>query len=260
MLSHTSNDRRFVEPLLQWAKISQDHRQFKRELLNSNHEFWPWLRSRVQAYYCFYFGPPAEFFEECESRLFFWARANVTALEDPAFNDGALEGVARKIARNLRSDWRRQRRKRLRRLERLDRYSEEWEIGRGYSSMGLSVQPASLQVPPQEWDLVPYPFLEEEFARAQLLLPDFCRALRGKKRMRQLLAALLRLGRSVGKARNFPGHWLVYRVLATRAKHLPKFVRSYLRKRFASLDYKVINARLGYLRRAFRRFLCSVYF
>ncbi len=259
MLSHTSADRRFVEPLLQWAKISQDHRQVKRNLLNTNHEFWPWLRSRVRAYYCFYFGPPTEFVEECATRLMFWARANVAALEDPAFNDNSLEGVLRTIASHWRADLRRERRKRLRRLERLDRYAEEWDTRRGYLSVSLRAPPESLRVPPQEWNPAPYPRLEEEFSRAQLLLPSFGRALRGKSRMRQLLAALLCLGRRLGKARNFPGHWFVFRLLSTRAKHLPKFVRSFLRKRFPALDYKVINARLGYLRRAFQRFMYSVY-
>jgi hypothetical protein len=94
----------------------------------------------------------------------------------------------------------------------------------------------------------------KEVQNVPLEKPLFNRSLRGKTSMRQVLAWLLRLGRRLGRKKGFPAHWYVYRVLRRRGKHLPVYLRGFLKNHLPHLSYGVINSRLGYLRRAFIKF------
>jgi hypothetical protein len=259
-MTTSHSDRCYVEPLLSWAQASQSDQKVKREFLDPRHAFWPWLKSRVQSYYSVYYGPPVEFREECSMRLLLWAQNHVPDLALPEFTDGRLEAVLRTIAANLRKDTIRQRK--LRRLESLDRMMEEWENRRGYFGASARLLPAGLYTPALqgregEWLS---PLLHEEFEHARYLIAHFGRWLRGRRKMRQLLAALLHLGRRLERRENAASPWFAYHVLILpEHRHLPDFAVDFLRRWFDPLPYDSVNARLRCLRAAFQRFsLCSL--
>lgn len=195
----------------------------------------------------------SQFVDECRERLFIWAKANAAALARPEFSDENLKRVVRRLACNARANvWREIKRGRL---EHLDDYLKKSR--RDMESGKLT--PVSLKVWPQVYGAQDYAELEDDFARARWIMPRFTRALRAKKKMRALLALLHRLGRSEGKLEQFPAHWFVWRLLRKKKKtHLPRYIREHLRACLPQVEYEIINARLGYLKRALVSFLLTL--
>ncbi len=247
--------RRFVRLLLDWATAPPGARDCTRALMDPTNDFWPWIHGLIEAYYRpsfnhFWGVSKAEFRDRCIEKVFVWVKTKVEQLPQANYTDNDLEASIRTIAFHEQiSTWRR-----MRKLSSLDIY---WDDASGSGEATGQIRqklPAGLQVDPVEPFAAPYEQLQDEFRQARRVMPVFNRSLRGKIRMRQVLAWLLRLGRRLGKQKGFPAYWYIYRVLRRRGKHLPAYVRGFLQNHLPHLDYNVINARLGYLRRAFIKF------
>ncbi len=247
--------RRYVQPLADWARDGPASKSTPWN--NPLREFIPWARELIKPYYWGSLNQHGgmtmpQFVDDCIERVFLWAKANAPMLLQPHFTDVKLEWRIRRIAKNLRVDLRRD--IKANRLESLDNYS-----GQRWSRVPrLQATPVSLTILPGEAGFSNYPSLEDEFVLACEVMPRFNQRLRSKKKMRQLLALLHRLGRRLGRRRGFPGYWYVWRVLRRKKGHLPAFARGYLQARLPQVEYKVINSRLGFLRRAFANFLLTL--
>lgn len=251
--------RRYVVPLADWARDGPEQQARTRKVMDPLGEFLPWARALIAHYYWPSLDHPrgmtmAQFIDDCIERVFLWAKPNAGLLEQPDFSDSQLEARIRFIARNQRATlWREKHR--LKKMERLDAYEEEWRNRKDYPNSGLRRTPEGLVTPPEILELEGFWDLEDEFKRACWVMPRFNRALRRNKRMRELLAWLYRLGRRLGRRRHFPSYWYVWRILRRRHDHLPSYALGYLRAHLPHVPHKVINSRLGYLRRALATFL-----
>jgi len=247
--------RRFVQLLLDWATAPPESRDLKRGLMDPANEFWPWIYGLIEAYYRpsfnhFWGMVKAEFRDRCVAKVFAWVKAKVERLQPTDYTDHDLEASIRTIALHEQiTAWRR-----MRKLSSLDIYLDD-APGSGEATEPTRREvPAGLRVDPFDLFASPYERLHAEFRHARLVMPFFNRSLRGKTSMRQVLAWLLCLGRRLGRKKGFPAHWYVYRVLRRRGKHLPVYLRGFLKNHLPHLSYGVINSRLGYLRRAFIKF------
>ena len=249
------SSRRFVRPLLDWAAAPPDAREARRALMNPANEFWPWLYGVIERCYRlsldhFWGVTKAEFRDGCVQKIFAWAKENTAVLQRPDFTDAKLGAFVKTTACHERiSIWRR-----MRKLNSLNPYLDDSSGSPDQFEPMRRTTPSRLRVEPVDPFAPRYERLRAEFLHARRLMPLFHQSLRGKKRMRQVLALLLRLGRRLGKTKGFPGYWYVYRILRQRGKHLPEYLRGFLKKRLSDLEYNVINSRLGYLRRAFTNF------
>ena len=247
--------RRFVQQLLDWAAALPPARERKRALLHPANELWPWMHQLIDRCYRpsldrLWGVTPAEFRHGCEHKIFIWAKAHPETLRRADFTDAKLGAFIKTTARNERvSIWRR-----MRKLNSLESYWDGSSGSADEAGRTLRPLPEGLRVEPEDPFAAPAVRLQTEFWQARQLMPRFHRSLRGKKRMRQLLALLLRLGRRLGKIKGFPAYWYVYRILRQRGKHLPVYLRGFLKHHLADLEYNVINSRLGFLRRAFLNF------
>jgi hypothetical protein len=224
--------------------------------MDPTNDFWPWIRGLIEPCYRssldqLWGVTKAEFRDRCIHKVFAWAKANPSRLRQADFTDAKLAKFIRTLARNEQiSIWRR--------MRKLTSLESHWDGTSGYADEAantLRAMPASIRVEPADPFASRYEILHVEFLQARAVMPFFHRSLKGKKRMRQVLALLLRLGRRLGKKKGFPAYWYLYRILRRKGKHLPDYLRGFLKNRFSHLEYKVINSRLGYLRRAFRKFL-----
>ncbi len=247
--------RRFVRHLLDWAAAPPDAHEVKRELMDPANEFWPWICRVIERCYRpsldqFWGVTKAEFRDHCVHKVFEWAETKPALLAQTDFTDAKLGAFIKTTARNERvSIWRR--------MQKLNSLESYWDGSSGFSDeaeLKLHAMPGSMRVEPAEPFAQKYERLRAEFQRARSVMPPFNRSLKGKKRMRKVLALLLRLGRRKSRKRGFPAYWFAYRVLKQRGKHLPPYLRGFLRKRLSPLNPKAINSRLGYLRRAFGKF------
>lgn len=248
--------RRFVPLLLDWATALGDARAGRRELMNPANEFWPWLHGLIDRCYRpsldhFWGVTPAEFRDGCVQKIFVWAKAHPAELQRPDFTDAKLGAFVRTLARNEGvSIWRR-----MRKFNSINPYSDAASGPPAQAEHTQRTLPDNMRVEPADPFTLRYERLRAEFVQACRLVPRFNRSLRGQKKMRQVLALLLYVGRRIGKKRGFPGYWYVYSILRRRGKHLPEYLRGFLIHRLPNVDYNVINSRLGYLRRAFAYFL-----
>jgi hypothetical protein len=193
-----------------------------------------------------------EFVDECLRKVLVWAKNHGELLMQLEFTDNRLRGVIKRTARNhCLTLGRRLKRRQPRSLDTPagSEYAESLidEHDQGTSSGGL------VEETPGRWALDGSDF-RWEFARAQRLMPAFGKSLRGEAKMRQMLGAILRHGRMHSKQGYLPAYGYARRILITRHTHLPEDLRKYLQDRFHDVDYKVINGRLGYLRREFAKF------
>lgn len=250
--------RRYVQPLADWARDGPENKNAPCD--NPLKDFISWARELIKPYYWGSLNRQGgmtmpQFVDEGVERVFIWAKKNMLALQEPQFTDAALEWRIRRIAKNLRIKlWRETK---VSRLERLDAFIEEWQSRGLFRQSVLRSTPSSLITPPADMGFTKHPNLEDEFVLACEVMPRFNQRLRSMKKMRQLLALLHCLGRRVGRRRGFPGYWYVWRVLRRKRGHLPAFVRGYLQTRLPQVEYKVINSRLGFLRRTFANFLLT---
>lgn len=260
-MSSLDSLRRYVQPLADWARDGPGN---KSSLWNDPlRDFLPWARELIRRYYWESLNRRGgmtmpQFIDECFERVFVWAKRNVLTLQDPNFTDVELERLIRAMARNLRATLGRD--IRSRRLESLDNFLDERWNRISHRESAPRPTPESLMTRPEEAGFSDYPNLEDEFILACEVMPLFNRRLRSMKKMREVLALLHCLGRRVGRRKGFPGYWYVWRVLPrTKGKgHLPVFARSYLQKHLPQVEYKVINSRLGVLRRTFANFLLTL--
>ncbi len=248
--------RRFVQLLLDWAAAPPGAREVKRELMAPANEFWPWLCGIIEP--CYHPSldvlggiTEAEFRDHCVHKVFKWADTKPELLTQSYFTDARLAAFIRTLAHNEQiSIWRR-----MRKLNSLDDYTDDSPASSTDEERTQHVLPEPLRVDPVDPFAAADAPRAAEFSQARAVMPFFGRSLHGKKRMRQLLALLLRLGRRIGKKKGFPAYWYVYRMLKRkRGKHLPDYLLGFLRKRLSPLNNKAINGRLACLRRAFTNF------
>ena len=247
--------RRFVQPLLDWAAATPDAREVKRGLMEPANPFWPWLHRLLDGGYRpslnrLWGVTRAEFRDGCVHKIFAWARKNPEVLRRPDFTDAKLGAFIKTTAYHECVSLRR----RMKKINSINPYIDASSGDPDQPERRQFLMPDRLRIEPDDPFENWYERLCLEFQRARRLMPPFHRSLRGQKRMRQLLAALLRLGRRLGKKNGFPGYWYVDRILRRRSKHLPVYLRGFLKRHLAHLEYNVINSRLGYLRRAFANF------
>jgi hypothetical protein len=249
--------RRYVRLLAGWAMAPPGDRQAIRALNDPLQGFHAWARSLVGRYYLpalntLWGATPQEFIDECVQKIFLWAQKRRELLIQLDFTDSRLEGVIRKIARNHRETLRR--RLERRRPQSLDSPSPKGSSANLIDRLAMS---ATFESPgngtPGGWALC-RSGLQMEFAFARKIVPEFGRSLRGEIKMRHLLGLLLRRGRRFSRAHLFPAYWYVLRLLKKRRTHLPKYLQKFLANSYPGVEYKVINTRLGYLRRAFESF------
>lgn len=257
MQPHESS-RRFVIVLADWAAAARGDPHPKRALMDPLQEFWPWMRQLVRPYYRQSLNKPGgmtmvDFMEECKVRVMRWAKNNLHKLQQTDFTDVHLKWMIKAIARNTAvSMWRPTKGVRI---DRLDSDFDEQQNQQDSPGGSRQITPEALRVDPEELENGSYPLLQEEFVKARQAMLSFFRSVRRKKKkMRQLLALLLYLGRRIGRVRQFPGYWFVFRILTFRGKHLPKYVRGFLQAHLPRVKYSTINSRLVYLRRAFENF------
>lgn len=251
--------RHYVTPLVDWARDGPESSERIRAVLHPAGALWPWLRGVIAPCYWRSLDQPRgltlpQFIDECRERVFIWAKEHVAEMSRPEFSDKNLKAVLRTIAHNLRTDvWREIKRHRW---ERLDDYFENPQHETHEQRSVPRRLPKELTVPPEEFELHRYLALADDFNLACRVMPRFHRSLRKMKKMRAVLAYLLRLGRKKGRLERVPAHWFVWRLLRKKKKtQLPRYIRAYLRARLPEVRYEVINARLGYLRRALTYFL-----
>ncbi len=248
--------RRYVQPLADWARDGPENkRDFRAPPWE---EFLSWARKLIRPHYWESLNRRGgmtmpQFVDDCVERVLIWARNNAHTLQQRHFTDVKLRWCIRRIAINRRISLGRE--MQLHRLESLDDYSEERWGRPSYRESAPPPTPESLITRPVETGSSEFPNLEEEFILACEVMPRFNRRLRPMKKMREMLALLHCLGRRIGRRKGFPGYWYVWRVLRRKKGHLPVFVRRYLQKHLPQVEYKVINSRLGFLRRDFANFL-----
>jgi len=254
--------RRYVTPLVDWARDGPEERERIRAVMHPLGEFWPWVDEVIAP--CYWPGlnhsrglTMPQFVDECRERVFLWAKANLPEMLLPEFSDENLKALILTIACNTRAEiWRELKRAHL---ESINDYLESRPRDPQDESIGSRRTPESLTVPPEEFGLRGDFELEEDFALAGGLMPWFNRSLREMKKMRELLAALYRMGRREGKRENFSAHWFVWRLLRKQKRtQLPRYIRDDLRARWPEVKYGVINARLRCLRRALTNFLLKL--
>lgn len=232
--------RALMEPFAQQRWRSRMSSLVKRYYFDSlNHSEGYWLE---------------DFAADCSLLVLRWAKRHSAELSQPEFTDRELGYVVRKMAR--RWCFSLCRRYNRRQIESLEAHLAETgpEI--------LRPIPLSLQAFQDHALLNAHPLLPAQLRQARQLLREFALSLRGQRKMRQMLATLLRYARQLEKLEGFPlylwllrAHLWVLQVLQARKEHFPPEARDYLRAQFPHLDYSVISGRLVYLRRTFREFL-----
>lgn len=254
--------RRYVTPLVDWARDGPENQERIRAVMHPLGEFFWWV-DRVTAplywrglHHARGMTRP-EFRDECRARLFFWAKEHVREMAELEFGDENLRKVLATIARNTRNAlWREVKRARL---ESIDAYLEMRGQDMPHETSGPRAVPKNLQTSSVEAEALARMAFAEEVHVVEDLLPRFTQVLRARKIMRELMATLYRVGRREGKREKISAHWFVWRLLR-RAKgtQLPPYIREDLRARWPELEYDVINARVRCLRAALTNFLLKL--
>ncbi|MEK7727850.1 MAG: hypothetical protein AAB354_05510 [candidate division KSB1 bacterium] len=251
--------RRYVPLLVDWARDGPEERERIRAVMHPLGEFWPWVDKAIAPCYWPSLNRPRgmtmpQFIDECRERVFLWAKANKAEIAQLEFGDDNLRAVIWTIARNTCIEiWRELKRARW---ESLDDYLESRSHNPQEESAGPRRTPENLQTPPEESALLGKLALEEETRGVTEMMPRFNRSLRPMKKLRELMAALYRLGRREGQREKISAHWFVWRLLRRpKGTQLPQYIRDDLRARWPEVKYAVINARLRCVRRALTNFL-----
>ncbi len=254
--------RRYVTPLVDWARDGPEERERIRAVMHPLGEFFRWVDGVIAPLYWRSLNHARgmtmpQFIDECRERLFLWAKENAAEMSQPEFDDGRLRKVLATIARNTRIlIWREVKRARL---ERLDDYFENRRPGMPDDHSHPPRTPKSLQTPSAEDEVMEKIARAEEAQAVAALLARFSRSLRAMRIMRELLARLYRLGRSEGKREKLSAHWFVWRLLRRpKGTQLPRYIREDLRARWPEVEYDVINARVRCLRAAWKNFLLKI--
>ena len=252
--------RRYVTPLVDWARDGPEDRARIRVVMHPAGEFFRWVDGVIAPLY--WRGlhhargmTRPQFIDECRERLFLWAKENVAEMSAPEFADENLRKVLATIARNTRIQlWREVKRARLESMDAL--LENRW---RNTAERGSRLVPKNLQTPSLERNVMEKIALEEKIRAVAALLSRFGRTLRSRKIMRELLATLYRTSRSTGKREKIAAHWIVWRLLRLpKGAHLPPYIREDLRARWPETESGVINARVRCLRAALTNFLLQL--
>lgn len=257
----TDSSREIVCLLADWVALAANAREATRTLMEPfvQQRWRSWMLRKVKRYYFESLNRTEgywleDFVADCSLLVLRWAQGHPEELRQPDFTDRELGYVVSKMAK--RWCFSLCRRYNRRQIESLEAYLSQTE------PEILQSFPLSLQATQDHALLNEHPLLPAQLRQARQLLREFASSLRGQRKMRQMLATLLRYARRLEKIEGFPLYlWLlraylwVLQVLRARKEHFPPEARDYLRNRFPHLDYSVISGRLVYLRRTFREFL-----
>jgi hypothetical protein len=245
--------RRHVDILAKWAAAPAERASLRGLSDPAGKGLCDWIAQLARPYYdprydaaC---GDVEDFIEECRLTLLRQARSEPQRLFDPDFSDERLERIIRWIAKCRRDDLRR-RLQLGRQFTRIDESHEEDDEHR-------RSPPPVPWVEQDHWSFDLYPVREDEHRQARNIVSAYARSIRGQKKQRQVLAFFLRYAQQLGKEADCSRHWLVLHILALRRLHLSEDVRLALQQAFPNLQYTVINARIGQLRRSFHAFLAG---
>jgi hypothetical protein len=239
---------RYVLLLAEWANAVEGDPGPRRALMDPEQEFWCWVSKLIEKRYYSSFNRSfgwsrADFIQDCIYKLLKWAKQNSDQLVEPDFSHRRLAALIRVFARNHAISLKRSQGKRY--YAECSGFSEEKEMPQ------VQGMPEQLQYHSR---LDEYLELEQRLRRVKRGMIAFGRSIRNMHKMLQTHVAVLcychRLGMSVG----LPRHWLAYKMLSARNRHLPEDLREFLRRRFSNDSYNAINSRIGYLKRALHLF------
>jgi len=240
------DSRCFVRPLLDWANREPDDRIPIRKLMDPMDGVYQWMRKLAEGY----FYPSLnrdrgitqdDFAADCVERVLRWAKRNVHELAVNDFTDDNLEAKVRTISKNYSISL-------LRRMK--DRYFKTMEeFQNNEDSEHKHRTPVALVGEQGHLALDLFPRIKPTMRRFAE------KALKKNPKMLQTYDALFLYCEYLCATDGVSPYWLTYKILQTRGQQLSDGLRDYLKSVFPNDAYKVINSRIGFLRRALEEFL-----